>query len=319
MSGTLRDEHYVVEENGVRIRSEIQTIAEVLYPKRPLLLISMDSIIERTDAMEYIVKNLTTIRAVAVDDEKVRMLSNSISKEIDSVVDEILKRRRDMFLAEQIPAETKEKLHRAIAVLPSTDPFRIKFLRLTLVRRHIFASTPDIYSRFLRTPMFRRICQKYAGSPPDDLIPDDSSKVRRIVEMVKNWINLKGSIIIVTSFARTAFRIGRRLIDNGIENVYLLTGRTPNKARVIKDFKRKKPAVLVLTPVAERDLDFPEASLVIIHDVVSTVKSMYQRIKRARRSLVIILYYGGTFEERKVKILLSRMAKRYPWSIRIVW
>ena len=33
----------------------------------------------------------------------------------------------------------------------------------------------------------------------------------------------------------------------------------------------------------------------------------------------MVLYYADTYEEKKVNILLSRMIKRYPWSIRILW
>ncbi|MHA1676142.1 MAG: hypothetical protein ACTSU6_03080, partial [Candidatus Njordarchaeales archaeon] len=60
-----------------------------------------------------------------------------------------------------------------------------------------------------------------------------------------------------------------------------------------------------------------EADLVLVHDVVNTVKTMYQRFKRGRRSFVLILVYKDTFEEIKVKKLLDRMQKLYPWSISI--
>jgi hypothetical protein len=45
---------------------------------------------------------------------------------------------------------------------------------------------------------------------------------------------------------------------------------------------------------------------------------MYQKFKRTRGGLVILLAYSGTSEERKVSRLLTRILDRYPWSTAIV-
>ena len=73
-------------------------------------------------------------------------------------------------------------------------------------------------------------------------------------------------------------------------------------------------SVLIMTSVGERDIDIPQADLLIVYDVVNTVKTMYQRMKRTRGGKVLCLCYQDTFEEKKVNRLLNEIAKRYPWS-----
>ena len=318
MSGTLRDEHYIIDNgNRVVVQKELDTIAQVLFPRRKLVIVTMDMLIERTDIGDHISKNLTVIQPIPVIDENIKLLANAISMEIDKVLDEIHKYNRRLYPEETTPLETKEKIMKTVSILPDTNPLKIKFLRLALVRRHLFAGVPESYTRLLAKPMFRRILREFAGVELESVLPKIPAKIERIIEIVQDWLSREKSVIILTSFIRTASRIASVLRDRGVDNILILTGRVPNKKWVIEKFKKTHPAVLILTPVAERDLDFPEASLVIVHDVISTVKSMYQRIKRARRSFVIILYYKDTYEEKKVKILLARIARRYPWSIRI--
>jgi len=318
MSGTLRDEHFLYTTDGVKIKRELETLIEVLYPKKTTMIITMDTIIERTDAKNYIIRNLTVIKPIPVEDENVKILVDSISREIDDVIEKIREYNRRIYPDEPTPFDTKEKILRTISILPNSNPLKIKFLRLALARRHIFANIPNVYRKFVSRPMFRRIIQKHHGVKLDDVIPRESTKVRKIANICEEWLrtNKESNIVVLTSFVRTAVEIWKK-IKEITPNVHILTGRTYNKKTIIEEFKNKKPSILVLTPVAERDLDFPQASLVIIHDVISTVKSMYQRIKRARRSLVLILYYKDTFEEKKVNVLLSRMIKRYPWSVKI--
>ena len=69
-----------------------------------------------------------------------------------------------------------------------------------------------------------------------------------------------------------------------------------------------------MTSVGERDLDIPQAKLLIVYDSINTVKTMYQRMKRTRGGLVLCLFYEKTFEERKITRLLREIGERYPWS-----
>jgi len=167
--------------------------------------------------------------------------------------------------------------------------------------------------------MIKKLIKEHRQVDLEDILPRESKKMQAIIEIMRSWWeHRESSIVILASFVRTALDIIKRLRNEGVNNVLLLTGKVKNKKLVLEKFKSMKQTVLVLTPVAERDLDLPEAGLVIVHDVVSTAKSMYQRIKRSRRGLVIILYYKNTHEEKKVKVLLTRIIKRYPWSVRIL-
>ena len=91
-----------------------------------------------------------------------------------------------------------------------------------------------------------------------------------------------------------------------------------DKNKVLEEFKHStKSASLVISPVGERDLDIPQADLLIIYDVVNTVKTVYQRLKRIRKGKIVVLCYEDTSEEKKVSRLLENMARRYPWSIKL--
>jgi ERCC4-related helicase len=72
-----------------------------------------------------------------------------------------------------------------------------------------------------------------------------------------------------------------------------------------------------MTSVGERDIDIPQADLLIVYDVVNTVKTMYQRMKRTRGGTVLCLCYNDTFEEKKVDRLLNEISKKYYWSSKI--
>lgn len=320
LSGTLRDTHFVHLENSVIIKPELESIIEFILPNnKPVVVISMDSLIEKTDIRYHVIKNLTLIKPVGVDDEQIKLLDKAISTEIDRVLQQIKEYYQRLYPEEPTPLETKEKISRTINFLPQSNPLRIKFLRLALARRFIYAGIPEHYRRFIQKPMFRRITQEYLNEHLDNLIPNRSTKIAYLERIIPAWTSNNKNVVILTSFIRTALSI-KKVLENIInkQKLFLLTGKTFNKRRILETFQKTSNGVLILTPVAERDLDFPNSDLLIIHDIISTVKSMYQRIKRIRRGTVIILYYRDTYEEKKLGILLSRLSKRYPWSIRIL-
>ncbi|MCK4279739.1 MAG: hypothetical protein KAW94_04105, partial [Candidatus Thorarchaeota archaeon] len=51
---------------------------------------------------------------------------------------------------------------------------------------------------------------------------------------------------------------------------------------------------------------------------INTSKTMYQKFKRTRGGLVLLLAYSGTSELRKVKGLMQRILDRYPWSTAVI-
>jgi ERCC4-related helicase len=76
--------------------------------------------------------------------------------------------------------------------------------------------------------------------------------------------------------------------------------------------------VAILSNVGERDLDIPEADLLIVFDLIRTTKTVYQKLKRTRGGECRILYYEDTREERKVMKVLSKIRQKYHWSTKIL-
>lgn len=314
MSGTLRDKHVIRDTGGyVEFKPEIETLIEALFPReKPLEIITMDALIRRTDAYRYIIRNLTIVRKIGVKDEKISSIVNIITDEIYKTGEKIAEKYKSLFKEKEI--ETVEK---AITLIPETDPYKIKFLRLALVRRFVLASIPSHYKRFLMKRSIRRLLEEKTGRKLEELIPDKSSKIDKIIEISKEWSKLGKKITILTSFIIVANEIKKRLEEEGLR-AFLITGRIREKGTVLEDFKKhQEPAILVMTPVGERDIDLADVELIIVHDIISTVKTMYQRFKRGRRCIVAVLYYQGTFEEKKVNKLLDRMKRSYPWSLQV--
>jgi ERCC4-related helicase len=101
--------------------------------------------------------------------------------------------------------------------------------------------------------------------------------------------------------------------------VLAITGASADKADVLKRFKQDaEQRVLVMSPVGERDLDIPQADVMVVCDTINTTKTMYQKFKRTRGGLVLLLAYAGTSEERKVRRVLQGVLDKYPWSTAVL-
>ena len=72
-----------------------------------------------------------------------------------------------------------------------------------------------------------------------------------------------------------------------------------------------------MTQVGERDLDIPEAQLIIVYDSINTLKTMYQRFKRTRGGKVVCFCYKNTSEQKKIQRILTGIREKYPWSVKI--
>ncbi|MFX0212347.1 MAG: helicase-related protein, partial [Candidatus Hodarchaeota archaeon] len=148
---------------------------------------------------------------------------------------------------------------------------------------------------------------------PLENLPYITPKTKILVKLVQNSFKS----VILCSYIDMVKQIEQQLIKSG-KRVFILTGRSADKNKVLEEFKHSsKSASLVISPVGERDLDIPQADLLIIYDVVNTVKTVYQRLKRIRKGKIIILCYEDTSEEKKVSRLLENMVRRYPWSIKL--
>jgi ERCC4-related helicase len=144
-------------------------------------------------------------------------------------------------------------------------------------------------------------------------LPDLNNKIKAIKELINNQAS-DAKTVILCSYLDTAAKIIATINESGVRT-FLITGQVMQKAEILNEFKGYDgKAVLVMTSVGERDIDLPQAKLLIVYDSINTTKTMYQRMKRTRGGLVLCLYYQDTFEERKISRLLRDISSRYPWS-----
>jgi len=313
LSGTLKDVHTIRSRDDAMFKPELETIVKVLYPKgKEVDIVKMDDILSKTDASKYIWSNLTVVKKIPVNDRIIKQILDGLTEAIGDITKILASRYLKEKENELVSSELIEK---AISTIPRDDVNRIRFLRLALIRKFITASVPDHYKRFILRPSIMRIMRRKIENFAENMIPHESSKVSRAVKIAKEWALSGKKVVILSSYIVTAVEIQKKLKEHDIKT-FLLTGKTHNKGKIINSFKEEKSgAVLIMTPVGERDIDLPEADLLIVHDVINTPKTMYQRFKRGRRAYVAILYYNETYEEEKVNKLLNRIKNKYPWSI----
>lgn len=305
MSATLRDTHMVKMGDTGQFRSELKTIIEDFMPHQQVKVVSMNSLLKSTDLQSYLPKNMSLVRPIGISDPQVQKLTREITQSMKSIKREIYTEYPDLF-------EKKDFKHvkKGFSLLPENSPLRRQFFKLSLIRKFVVASVPNHYRKFITK--FPDVNKRKALV---SLVPERSSKIQKVVELTKSWIEEEKKVAVMVSYIKTAREIKRNL-QNKV-NVFLITGESYNKWETLESFKTSKQSVLVLTPVGGRDLDLPSVDLLIIHDVVNTVKTMYQRLKRARGGLVIFLYYEGGHEKMKVYSVLDKIDKRYPWTTQV--
>ena len=110
------------------------------------------------------------------------------------------------------------------------------------------------------------------------------------------------------------------LLDHSGLQTIIITGQVPQNQRItqLEDFRKSNTqSVAILSNVGERDLDIPEADMLIIFDLVRTTKTVYQKLKRSRGGEVRLLFYENTNEKKKVVSVLDNISKKYPWSVAV--
>ena len=304
MSGTLRDKHIIHTGEKIALKEEIKTLLETVFKAKKTKIITMDELLKKTDVWRYTQRNLTIIRTIPIHDEKIQTIDKILSEEIESILKRLAKKER---------ADDYTVIERAISLLED-EPTKFKLIRLVLARRFLVASYPQHYIQFLNKPFIKQLLERKTNKKLNELVPKESSKIKKICEIVEAWVKQGSKVAILSSFVRTTRLIAKTLKEKNLR-VFTLTGTTLNKEEVLRDFKNSGD-VLCFSPVGERDIDLP-VDVLIIHDIIRTAKTMYQRMKRGRRSFVLITFYGGTHEERKVSSLLIEIKRKYPWTIRI--
>lgn len=305
LSGTLRDDHVVFDEAQLHIRNELQTLAEFVSNT---VLISMDELV-KTDLNKYI--KPTIIDVVPIE--------NSVITAFALVIDDLIQSTREAIYQEvsnksyetaNIFPENTRLLHLVLHDLPISDDLAQRYSGLLMVRKYLYGMSAQRFRRYLHHPIIKpqidvnRMMQDWPRITPKAL------KAQDLVLSAKK-------AIVLSSYLNVVNEICSLLGERGV-TAFQLTGQTMDKQAVLAEFRKAKaPAALVLSPVGERDLDLPEAELLIICDTINTTKTIYQKMKRSRGGRVIFLVYSNTSEVSKLQRLLGNIMKRYPWSTRL--
>ncbi len=302
MSGTLRDEHYIEDNQQLIIRDELNTLVDYFKGAQ---LITMDELMT-TDISEYIA--VTSIIPTAVEDENMANLTMELQAHIEEAREEILQS-----LEEEDPALAKEIRDRPSKIfntyLPVEEELLQKFNKGYLVRKYLWGlpgedSKKHLYSYGLDPQWVR------------DTIRDVPGKFHKTFDLVKH----AQKSVVLCSYLSTCDLLESRLHQMGIGTIKI-TGRIPHKKRdeILQEFRQAdKQMVAIISNVGERDLDIPEAELLIVFDLVRTTKTVYQKLKRTRGGECRILFYNGTDEVKKVSSVTKSIREKYPWSTEIV-
>ncbi len=303
LSGTLRDSHVIISEDSAKTKPDLLTLTEELPDIR---LITMDSLFKSPDLQKYIQKS--HLSAIPVKDSFMEEILNEITEKIKERQKQILDQVRDEDpqLLKNTPSEEWGKL---IPHLPAEHQWKQDYSNLTLIRKYLTGMQPEKARRYLNSPRIAEVLGHYWKK-----LPKISPKIDILPDLIKNT----PKSVILCSYLDTADAISEELKRKMGISVLIVSGQVKNKREIVHNFRNlNDPVILVLTNVGERDLDLPEADLLIIYDTINTVKTMYQKMKRTRGGEVKVLYHANTFEQAKVNRLFKKISENYPWSVNI--
>ncbi len=304
MSGTLRDDHAVFTQEQVEIRKELDTLRQH-FPGAELL--TMEDLYD-TDVEEYV--ELTFLTVNTVNDTRIRSLSK--------VIDELIRTTRADIMSELAESDNlglvdgdARRVHLMIERLPITEELKGRYSGLLMLRKYVYAMPPKQFLRMFHSDYLKHY---FNVSELRKTLPTISSKVTSVLKIA---VKHKKTVVL-TSYLEMVSQVKDVLTKSGL-NVLTITGKTRDKGEVLKSFREDDDAqVLVMSPVGERDLDIPQADIMIVCDSINTSKTMYQKFKRTRGGIVVLLAYSGTSEVRKVAHLMTRILDRYPWSTAVL-
>ncbi|MHA3964881.1 MAG: helicase-related protein [Candidatus Thorarchaeota archaeon SMTZ1-45] len=304
MSGTLRDDHAVFNDAQVEIRRELDTLKQ-FFPGAEL--ITMEDLYD-TDVEDYLEQTFLTVHTV--NDSKIRAVSKVIDELIRNTRTDIMNELAEDDNLHLIDGDAR-RVHLMLEKLPITDELKGQYSGLLMLRKYVYAMPPK---RFLRMFHSKYLKHYFNVSELRRTLPGTSSKTTHVLKIALKY----RKTVVLTSYLEMVTQIKEVLEKAGLETL-TITGATRNKGEGLKEFRENEDAqVLVMSPVGERDLDIPQAEVMIICDTINTSKTMYQKFKRTRGGLVILLAYGGTSEEQKVSRLMTRILDRYPWSTAVI-
>jgi len=295
MSGTLRDDHFVLDEDQLKLRNELNTLMEFI-PESSIIMIE-DFI--GTDLKKYIKE--TEVHIHPVKDEKTAQIIQMITEQIKDLREEILQ-----IVSETAPNELsrlKQNFFQNISLMSIETDLVEKLNRLLLLRKYVYSMPASTYPNYLIRHGFDKSILSN--------VPKISGKELEVLEIVKN----RSKVTILCSFLSTVSSLSQLLKREGI-TTFEVTGKSRNKSEIIERFKEaKERSALILSPIGERDIDIPQTELIVVYDLVNSPKTVYQKMKRSRGGEVFLLFYENTSEQEKVKRVVSEIAVRYPWSL----
>jgi SNF2 family DNA or RNA helicase len=300
MSGTLRDDHAVFTKEQLEIREELNTLKEHIPNAE---VISMEDLYG-TDVEDYL--EPTLLKVLTVTDVKLRSLAVVLDELIRNTHSEIMTQLAEDDNLDLVEGDAR-RVHLLLERLPVAEELKGRYSGLLMLRKYVYAMPRGQFLKMFRTDFLKRYFDVVQLRKS---LPELPSKITRVLEIALNY----SKILVLTSYLEMVKMISDVLTKAGLQ-VLIITGQTRDKGEVLREFRENNEArVLVMSPVGERDLDIPQAEVMIVCDTINTTKTMYQKMKRTRGGLVVVLAYDGTSEERKVRRLMRKVLERYPWS-----
>lgn len=296
MSGTLRDEHYVLDAEQIRIKNELQTL---LHEIPNSALISMDEI-QDSDFGDF-VKKINLI-PTGVDDQSIISLTTELEAHIQDFRNQIIEQLENPYLKKQAKQNTQLLLSGSLNV---DETLQKKYSQGYLIRKYIWSLPGDVSYRHL---LRYGIDASWLGKT----IKEIPGKFHVAVDLVSK----EKKSVIICSYLASCDLLERMLNARDIPTIKI-TGRIGHSKRdeALESFKNYDGMmVAIISNVGERDLDIPQAELLIVFDVIRTTKTVYQKLKRIRGGTCRILFYMDTSEEKKVRSVVHKLMDRYPWS-----
>lgn len=298
MSGTLRDEHYIEDAKQIQIRNELRTLLEHMENTQ---LISMDSIIN-SDLHDYI--ETTYLIPTGVEDENMMGLSMELDATIEEqkhkIIEEVAK------VNQNLAAWLTENPNRIFNTpLPIEDEFFAELMRGYFVRKYLWGLPGDDAKKHL-----------FSYNIDKEFVYSNTREVPGKFHVCKKLALEAKKTVILCSYLATVDMLEQMFEASGV-NTIKITGQIAQTHRdqELQQFRESdEQMVAILSNVGERDLDIPEAELLIVFDLVRTTKTVYQKLKRTRGGTCRVLYYYGTEEVKKAKSTVKKMLERYPWS-----
>lgn len=261
-----------------------------------------------TDVEDFLEPTLLTVSSIT--DPKIRSISKVLDELIRNTRVEIMNELAEDGNLELIDGDSR-RVHLLLERLPITEELKGRYSGLLMLRKYVYAMPPK---QFLRMFYGDYLKHYFNISDLKRTLPAVSSKTTRVLKLAMEH----RKTLVLTSYLEMVSQIEDVLEKSGL-SVLTISGQTRDKGEVLKSFREDEDQrVLVMSPVGERDLDIPHADLMVVCDSINTTKTMYQKFKRTRGGLVILLAYAGTSEERKIKRLMDRILSLYPWSIAMI-